>query len=83
VSSNGEVFPSGFLPVSGGTLREKTLAAIYRESPVFLNLRDASLLKGRCGRCEYRDLCGGSRSRAWAVTGDYLEEDPCCGYQPG
>lgn len=83
VSYNGEVFPSGFLAVSGGSLREKSLAEIYRDSSVFRQLRDASLLKGRCGRCEYRELCGGSRSRAWAVTGDYLEEDPCCAYQPG
>lgn len=82
VSYRGDVFPSGFLAVSGGSVREKPLFEIYRDSPVFRQLRDASLLKGRCGRCEYREICGGSRSRAWAMTGDYLGEDPCCVYEP-
>lgn len=79
----GGVFPSGFLPVECGNIRQKPASEIYRESPVFKELRDSTLLKGRCGRCEYRDLCsGGSRARAFAVHGDYLAEDPLCGYQP-
>lgn len=78
----GDVYPSGFLPIVADNVRRRRLSLIYREHPMFLELRDASLLKGRCGRCEYRDSCGGSRSRAYALTGDYLAEDPCCVYQP-
>ena len=82
VSHLGDVFPSGFLPVSGGNVRHQPLATIYRDSPIFKAMRDSALLKGRCGRCEYKDLCGGSRSRALASSGDYLAEDPCCSYEP-
>lgn len=82
VSSRGEVFPSGFLPLQAGDLRKKDLADIYRNSPLLKELRDPSLLKGKCGICPYKDFCGGSRSRAYAVTGDYLAEEPCCSYQP-
>ncbi|TVP62966.1 MAG: TIGR04053 family radical SAM/SPASM domain-containing protein [Nitriliruptor sp.] len=78
----GNVHPSGFLPVPGGTLRERSLPEIYREAPLFRELRDVSLLGGRCGRCEYRNVCGGSRSRAYAVTGDHLAEEPYCAYEP-
>lgn len=79
----GGVFPSGFLTVECGNVRRQPVSEIYRTSKVFNELRDASLLKGRCGRCEYRDMCsGGSRARAYAITGDYLAEDPLCGYQP-
>ena len=76
---------AGRLPVRGACLvRRQPVSEIYRTSKVFNELRDASLLKGRCGRCEYRDMCsGGSRARAYATTGDYLAEDPLCGYQPG
>jgi radical SAM protein len=82
VSSRGEVFPSGFLPLKAGNLRKKKLAEIYRNSPLLKELRDPALLKGKCGICPYKDFCGGSRSRAYAVTGDYLAEEPCCSYQP-
>ncbi|MBI4353505.1 MAG: TIGR04053 family radical SAM/SPASM domain-containing protein [Candidatus Omnitrophica bacterium] len=82
VSRNGEVMPSGFLPLSAGNVRERHLADIYRGAPLLRELRDTSLLKGRCGACFYRELCGGSRSRAYAVTGDYLAEDPSCAYDP-
>jgi radical SAM protein len=82
VSCQGNIFPSGFLPVSAGNVRTQSLESTYRTSPVFLKLRDASLLKGRCGICPYREICGGSRSRAYAMTGDYLAEDPCCAYVP-
>lgn len=78
----GNVHPSGFLPVPGGSLRERSLPEIYREAPLFQELRDLSLLRGRCGVCEYRNVCGGSRSRAYAVTGDHLAEEPYCSYQP-
>lgn len=82
VSHTGEVYPSGFLPIYAGNIRRTRLADIYRDSPIFLDLRDMKRLKGRCGRCEYRELCGGSRSRAYAMTGDYLAEDPSCAYEP-
>lgn len=82
VSHTGDVFPSGYLPVTAGNVRERPLEEIYRESPLFLKLRDPSLLGGRCGRCEFRQLCGGSRSRAFALTGDHLAEDPWCAYEP-
>ena len=78
----GNVHPSGFLPVPGGSLRERSLPEIYREAPLFRELRDVSLLGGRCGVCEYRTVCGGSRSRAYAITGDHLAEEPYCVYEP-
>lgn len=82
VSHTGEVFPSGFLPIPVGNVRQTPLAALYRESPLFLELRDPTRLKGRCGICEYADICGGSRARAYGATGDYLAEDAACIYQP-
>jgi radical SAM protein len=82
ISHIGEVYPSGFLPVVCGNVREESLAEIYRHSPVMKKLRDKSLLKGKCGVCEFKTLCGGSRARAYAVTGDYLESDPACAYIP-
>ena len=63
-------------------MREQKLSAIYRESPLFRQLRDPDALLGRCGRCEYRGICGGSRSRAYALTGNHLATDPWCSYQP-
>jgi radical SAM protein len=83
VSHTGEVFPSGFLPVSAGNVRQELLSAIYSDSPLLRGLRDASNLKGKCGECEFREICGGSRARAYAMTGDMFAEDPCCIYQPG
>ena len=82
VSHIGEVCPSGFLPLVAGQVRQDPLAQIYRQSPLFLALRDPDQLKGKCGRCQYRTLCGGSRARAYAVTGDPLEAEPCCIYEP-
>ena len=82
VAYNGEVYPSGFLPLSTGNVRTTPLRTIYQASPLFQALRDPNCLKGRCGACEYRAICGGSRSRAYVVTGDYLTEEPCCAYQP-
>jgi radical SAM protein len=82
VSHRGEVFPSGFLPLPVGTVRERTLADIYRNAPLMRALRDPDRLEGRCGRCEFRQICGGSRSRAFALTGDAFATDPWCAYQP-
>ena len=83
VSLMGEVFPSGYLPLSGGNIRQTSLKDIYQNSPLFQDLRNQKDLKGRCGQCEYNQVCGGSRSRAYAVSGDFLAEEPYCGYQPG
>lgn len=82
VSHTGDVCPSGFLQVPAGNVCEQPLAEIYRDSTVFRELRDRGLLKGKCGACEYRDVCGGSRARAYSLTGDYLASDPSCVYVP-
>jgi AdoMet-dependent heme synthase len=82
VSHRGEIFPSGFLPFPAGNVRTHDLAEVYRCSPVFQQLRDPERLSGRCGRCEYRSICGGSRSRALALTGDLFATDPWCVYEP-
>ncbi|MFN8186348.1 MAG: TIGR04053 family radical SAM/SPASM domain-containing protein [Gaiellales bacterium] len=78
----GSICPSGFLPLVAGNVRTDDLVSVYREHPLFRTLRDPDLLGGRCGRCEYRHRCGGSRARAHAATGDPLAEDPGCVYQP-
>ena len=83
VSHTGTVHPSGFLPVSAGDVREQPLPEIYRTSPLFTGLRDEHRLTGRCGECEFGRVCGGSRSRAYATSGDPYAEDPLCGYRPG
>lgn len=83
VSHRGDVCPSGFLQEAAGNIRRAPLAHWYRESPLFTSLRDPSLLKGKCGRCEFALTCGGSRARAWAMTGDHLATDPSCAYEPG
>jgi len=82
ISHRGDVCPSGFLPIAAGNVRQAPLGQLYRETPLFRVLRDADQLGGKCGLCEYRNLCGGSRSRAFALTGDYLAEDPRCVYEP-
>ena len=78
----GNICPSGFLPITAGNIRTHRLAEVYRRSPVFLELRDPQLLKGKCGICEFAGICAGSRARAYAVTGDYLAPDPYCAYEP-
>lgn len=83
VSHTGTVHPSGFLPLGAGNVRTRSLPEIYRDSELFTGLRDPDRLEGRCGRCEFRRVCGGSRSRAYAVTGDPYAEEPWCGYEPG
>jgi radical SAM protein with 4Fe4S-binding SPASM domain len=82
ISHTGNVYPSGFLPIHAGNIRETPLADIYRNAPIFKSLRDTSKLEGKCGACEYKEICGGSRARAYAVTGDPLAQEPCCIYQP-
>ncbi|MCA9795442.1 MAG: TIGR04053 family radical SAM/SPASM domain-containing protein [Candidatus Eremiobacteraeota bacterium] len=82
ISHLGEVFPSGFLPISAGNVRRQSLVDIYRDAPLFRQLRDPAMLRGRCARCEFKEVCAGSRSRAFALSGDPHDEDPYCNYQP-
>lgn len=82
ISHLGEIMPSGFLPLSAGNVRDLDVVDVYRNHELFRDLRDPEKLKGKCGICEYRELCGGQRGRAYAVTGDYLETDPGCLYEP-
>ena len=82
VAHDGNVYPSGFLPLAVGNVRTDDLVTLYREHPVFTSLRDTSQFKGRCGACSYVERCGGSRARAYAWTGDVLEADPLCPYVP-
>jgi heme b synthase len=82
VSHIGEVFGCGFLPIRAGSIREKRLKEIYQESPLFLELRNPLSLRGKCGGCEYKLVCGGCRARAFSVKGDYLQGEPYCEYMP-
>ncbi|MEZ5354424.1 MAG: TIGR04053 family radical SAM/SPASM domain-containing protein [Bryobacteraceae bacterium] len=82
VSHTGEVCPAGFLPVPAGSIRTGRLADIYRSAPLFQSLHDPGQFEGRCGVCEYRVLCGGSRARAFGATGDPLASDPLCEHEP-
>jgi radical SAM protein len=82
ISHTGEVSPSGFLPIVCGNVRETHPAEIYRQHPLFISLRDNNALGGKCGRCEFRTVCGGSRARAYGVTGDPFAADPACLYEP-
>jgi AdoMet-dependent heme synthase len=77
VAHDGEVHPAGFLPLGLGNIRDRSLSDIYRNDPLLADIR-AARFTGRCGRCEYADLCGGSRARAFAATGDPLGDDPAC-----
>jgi len=78
----GMVYPSGFLPVVVGSVRDQPFPEIYREAQLLQELRDSDAFGGKCGQCEFRMVCGGSRSHAYATTGDPLAEDPSCLYQP-
>jgi radical SAM protein with 4Fe4S-binding SPASM domain len=82
VSHTGTVYPSGFMPIRCGKFPDETVADVYRNSPVFQALRDGDRLKGKCGLCEYRNICGGSRARAFVLTRDPLAADPDCVYIP-
>jgi radical SAM protein len=78
ISHIGDIQPSGFLPITAGNVRTDDVVEVYRHSYLFSDLRDPNKLKGKCGVCEYREVCGGQRGRAYSVTGDYLESDPAC-----
>lgn len=82
VSNEGAVYPCGYLPVSAGDTRTQTFAEIWNRSKVFLQLRDAQTLEGKCGECRYTAICGGCRARAYAATGSFLAEEPFCSYRP-
>ncbi len=82
ISHIGEVYPCGFFPLKAGDVRKKSVVDIYRDSTLFNNLRDRNKLKGKCGMCEYKWICSGCSARAYAETGDYLNEEPCCTYIP-
>jgi len=82
INHHGDVYPSRFLPLSAGNITTQSLADVYGDSSLFVSLRDSSRLKGKCGPCAFRTICGGSRARAYAVTGDLFAEEPCCAYQP-
>lgn len=82
VNHEGEVYPSRFLPLSAGNVTTQPLSEVYCNSSLFVSLRDGSRLKGKCGRCPARNVCGGSRARAYAMTGDLFAAEPCCAYEP-
>lgn len=82
IAASGDVTPSGFLPLSAGNVRTDDPLEIYRESALFRALRAPQFFEGRCGACEFHQICGGSRARAWAATGNVLSEDPLCAWQP-
>ncbi|MBC8232571.1 radical SAM protein [bacterium] len=82
VSHKGEVFPCGYLPVTAGNIRSEPFSEIWERAEVFKELRNPELLKGKCGLCEYKKVCGGCRARAFAQFGDFLDEEPYCIYQP-
>jgi radical SAM protein len=79
----GDICPSGFLPIARGNVKTADLGAVYRDDEVFHRLRDYDALAGKCGRCEFRAICGGSRARAYAATGSLVASDPLCTYDPG
>lgn len=83
ISRRGEIYPSGFMPVGAGNVRDASLVDVYRTAPLFQSLRDTEQLEGRCGACEFKSICGGSRSRAYAMTGHPHAEEPFCTYEPG
>ena len=82
ISHTGEIQPSGFLPITAGNVRHDDLAHIYRAHPIFVQLRDDDALGGKCGQCEYRRVCGGSRARAYGSSGDMMAAEPLCNYIP-
>jgi radical SAM protein len=82
VSNTGDICPAGFLPLPAGNVRTDDLVAVYRDAPLFRNLRTPERFAGKCGRCEHRVICGGSRARAFAATGDPCGSDPFCPFEP-
>jgi len=82
ISNQGDIYPAGFLPLTAGNVRTDSLPEVYRNSPIFQALHNPGQFRGRCGCCEFHSVCGGSRARAFAATGDPLASDPFCSYQP-
>lgn len=82
ISHIGEVFGCGFLPIPAGNIRQQSFKQIYQQSPLFVELRNHSLLKGKCGACEYKTICGGCRARALSIHKNHMEEEPYCVYTP-
>ena len=82
IEVDGEVLPCSYFPKSAGNIREKAFKEIWEESELFKDMRDWKSYKGRCGSCEYVSVCGGCRARAYAVSGDYMGEEPFCGHTP-
>jgi radical SAM protein with 4Fe4S-binding SPASM domain len=82
VSNTGDIYPAGFLPLLMGNVRKEHLVDVYRNHPLWRQLHNPNEFRGKCGQCEHRIICGGSRARAFAHTGDALESDPFCPYQP-
>lgn len=82
ISHLGDIMPSGFLPTSGGNVRTDSLVEVYRQSKMFRDLRDSDGFTGKCGYCDYNDVCGGSRARAFSMTGNFLATEPYCTYRP-
>ncbi len=82
VGHTGAIYPSGFMPIECGRYPQQNIVQVYQDSPLFQDLRDANLLEGKCRPCEYRKICGGSRARAYALTGNPFAEEPDCAYIP-
>jgi heme b synthase len=82
IDVDGEVLPCSYFPKSAGNIREKSFKDIWENSELFKDMRDWKSYKGRCGSCEYVGVCGGCRARAYAITGDYMEEEPFCSHVP-
>ena len=83
IDVDGNVLPCSYFPLPAGNIRHQSFREIWEESPLFLEMRDFAGYKDQCGRCEYLNVCGGCRARAWAVTGDYLAGEPFCSHRPG
>ncbi len=82
ISHTGEVYPSGFLPITAGNVRYASIVDLYQNSPLFRQLRDFDQLSGKCGYCEYKGICGGGRARTFGMLGDPMASEPLCVYQP-
>jgi radical SAM protein with 4Fe4S-binding SPASM domain len=82
IDVDGNVLPCSYFPMAAGNIRETSFKDIWEKSELFHDLRNFKAYKGRCGVCEYVNVCGGCRARAYAVTGDYMAEEPYCTYQP-
>jgi radical SAM protein with 4Fe4S-binding SPASM domain len=83
ISHRGEVFPCGYLPVPAGDLKKQPFREIWESAPIFEEFRSTEHLEGKCGCCEFKQVCMGCRARAYGVTGNYMAEEPFCVYQPG